>query len=410
MPEFGGFEALDLVRSLQLDIPFILVSGTINENVAIEAMRRGAADYILKNNMARLGPAVRRDLAESENRIKMRRAQAELCESEERFRELFNGMSHCGMILHPVDEGRDFYIVGINHALETLECVSSGMLQGKLLGDNFIHRLPDGFLPILQRVYNSGAAERITDMPVAEQDSLSWRDGYVFRLSNQDVVVIYNDITEKKQAEEKMIASLHEKEILLKEIHHRVKNNMQLVSSMLSLQMRYIRDEEDRELLQDSRNRIHSMALIHEKIYRSQDLARIDFNEYVNGLAAELINVYRTDSTRVRLNCDVRGVFLSLDEAIPCAQIINEILSNSLKYAFPDGRDGVINLSFAREEDGIYNLEIGDNGVGLPDAVDVSDPMTLGLRLVDAFVTQIKGTMNVIRESGVRYTIRFRCQ
>ncbi|MUH00862.1 PAS domain S-box protein [Scytonema sp. UIC 10036] len=214
------------------------------------------------------------------------------------------------------------------------------------------------------------------------------------------------DITEHKQAEEQIQASLLEKDVLLKEIYHRVKNNLQVISSLLNLQSEYIKDKDDLEIFQQSQMRIESMALIHQKLYQSQDLARIDFGEYIRDLVASLFSSYEVNTNVISLTVNVERVLLSLDAAIPCGLIITELVSNSLKYAFPKGRTGEISIQL-QAENNILNLRVCDNGVGLPAEVDLKNTTSLGLQLVDALTNQLSGDIKINYTNGVEVKITF---
>lgn len=215
------------------------------------------------------------------------------------------------------------------------------------------------------------------------------------------------DVTERTHVEEQLRASLLEKEILLKEVHHRVKNNMQIISSMLSLQSRYIRDRKFLQMFDDSRNRIHSMAMVHEKLYRSKDLSRIEFSEYIKEFTRFLYYSYKKDYTDIKLIIAVNDLYLDVNKAIPCGLIINELMSNSLKYAFPEEKKGEIHIAFSRESDGYYSLSICDNGIGIPGDVDIENTETLGLKLVNALTRQLHGEMILNRTEGTEFLLRF---
>ena len=242
-----------------------------------------------------------------------------------------------------------------------------------------------------------------------EERIIAWHN-IVLKDEEGDVVGTLNsgeDITERKRAEEQIKESLREKEVLLKEIHHRVKNNMQIISSILNLQSRRIKDKEALEMFRDSQNRIRSMSLIHENLYRARDLARIDSVEYVKSLARHLFSIYRVSSAAVKLNMDIGDVFLDINTAIPCGLIINELISNSLKHAFPDGRAGEISVSMRPVKGSEIELVVSDNGIGLPEDLDFRKAETLGLQLVSTLVEQIGGTMELEREGGTTVKIRF---
>jgi len=213
-------------------------------------------------------------------------------------------------------------------------------------------------------------------------------------------------IFQQKRGRDQLRSSLEEKEVLLKEIHHRVKNNLQVISSLLSLQSTYVRDAADAEIFRESQNRIRSMALIHEKLYQSGSVSRVDFPQYARSLATTLFRSYRPAESNVRLEVDFGDVALGIDAAVPCGLIINELLSNALKHAFPGGREGTITLAL-REQGGTTRLTVKDDGVGFPDRLDVHQPSSLGLQLVNTLVAQIGGALEVRRTGGTEFHIAF---
>ena len=213
---------------------------------------------------------------------------------------------------------------------------------------------------------------------------------------------IMRDISERKSAEEKIKASLKEKEVLLKEIHHRVKNNMQVISSLLSLQSSYAKNEEATGLINESRKRIETMALIHESLYQSSDMANIQIKDYITTLASQLVYTYEP---RSKLTLDIDKIKFIIEKAIPCGLIINELITNALKYAFPD-ESGEIKISL-HKKGYIYKLVISDNGIGLPEDIDFDDIKTMGLTLVNSLVQQLNGTLKVNRKDGTEYIIEF---
>jgi PAS domain S-box-containing protein len=222
------------------------------------------------------------------------------------------------------------------------------------------------------------------------------------------IIAAVRDITLRKQAEEGTRKSLLEKEALLKEIHHRVKNNLQIVSSLLRLQASRIRDEKDREMMRESEERVNSMSLIHEMLYQAKDLSRIQFGDYVAGLTSELLQGYAADPGRIRLDLDVEPVDLDINWAIPLGLIINELVSNALKYAFPGGRAGTIGLLLA-VRNGELILEVRDDGVGLPLDLEARRTGSLGLQIVDSLSRQLGGEGRFTSEGeGARFRLTVR--
>ena len=216
----------------------------------------------------------------------------------------------------------------------------------------------------------------------------------------------YHDVTASRLAEEQIKASLKEKEVLLKEIHHRVKNNLQIISSLLSLQGSEIEDTRASQSFRESQDRVKAMALIHERLYQSRDLAKIDFAGYVSNLTGHLLRSYRVNSSTVRLNLEVESIPMNLDVAIPCGLIINELVSNALKYAFPSGKGGEIHVRFADENESSLRLVVRDNGVGFPEIADVEKNESLGLKLVRSLTEQLGGQITYSDQDGFQCEIK----
>lgn len=212
---------------------------------------------------------------------------------------------------------------------------------------------------------------------------------------------------EVMESEQAIRASLQEKEILLREIHHRVKNNLQVTSSLLKLQSAYVHDPRALEMFAESQNRIRSMALVHEKLYQSSELSRIDVADYAESLAKLLFRSFGARGDDIALTVEAEGVFLSIEAAVPCGLILNELISNCLKHAFPDGRTGEIGVRVVAGPGGDTTLSVRDNGVGLPPALDVDHTETLGLQLVRTLVDQLHGALEVVRGERTEFRIRF---
>lgn len=217
------------------------------------------------------------------------------------------------------------------------------------------------------------------------------------------------DITGRRRAEEQIKESLNEKEVLLKEIHHRVKNNMQIISSLLKLQSGYSKDEKFSEIFKESQNRIITMSLVHEKLYQSKDFTKIDLNGYIKDIVHGLYQSYGANTGKVALNIIVEDVSLGVESAIPCGLIINELVTNSLKHAFPDGRKGEIRMVVHRADENEIELTISDNGIGIPESIDFRKTESLGLHLVTILVeNQLHGEINLDRSKGTEFKIRFK--
>jgi PAS domain S-box-containing protein len=243
---------------------------------------------------------------------------------------------------------------------------------------------------------------------------------------------LQQEITERARAEEQLGISLKEKEILLKEIHHRVKNNLQVISSLLNLQFAYVQNRKALDVFKDSQDRIRAMALIHEKLYRSSDLAHVDLAEYIKDLVAYLLQSYRPSAPVVRPRIQAEHVLLGIDLAVPCGLILNELITNALKYAFPpgwdksrsrdmsewergksleggemDSREGVLYIELRRNNDDMLALVVADNGVGWPEGLDFRNTPSLGLQLVNTLVNQLEGSIELDRSQGAAFKMTF---
>jgi PAS domain S-box-containing protein len=220
-------------------------------------------------------------------------------------------------------------------------------------------------------------------------------------------VLVFRDVTEKYIADAKIKASLMEKEVLLREVHHRVKNNLQILYSLLILQEDSVQDKAALKVLQDSQSRVQSMALIHKKLYQAEDLRNINLREYTEELVGELASTYARQNQNISIEIDAEPVPVNVDTAIPCGLILNELISNALKYAFPDNRTGKVEIRIVSYDQEIL-LVVRDNGVGFPDKVHydkVSE--SIGLNLVETLSQQLNGTVIFKQSNGTEVTVRF---
>jgi len=242
---------------------------------------------------------------------------------------------------------------------------------------------------------NLGGYFIVTASPIKD------RDGNVI-----GSIHIAHDITQRKEMEEKLEKALEEKNTLMKEIYHRTKNNLMVISSLLSLQSRYIKDENIQSIFKESQNRAKSMAMVHEKLYRSGDLKHLDFAEYIVNLSNDLYDTYTLDKNLIKLVLNIEEVTLNVDISIPLALILNELLTNSLKHAFTDGKGGEIRVELKKYNKN-YQLSVSDNGIGFPKDLDYHDTDTLGMLIVNSLTDQIDGELNLERNHGTKFTITF---
>ncbi|MDO8869943.1 MAG: histidine kinase dimerization/phosphoacceptor domain -containing protein [Methanobacteriaceae archaeon] len=230
-------------------------------------------------------------------------------------------------------------------------------------------------------------------------------------ISFREIRQLYNsaedEILKRVKAEEKIKESLEEKEVLLKEIHHRVKNNMQIISSILSLQSRQITDPETINIFKESQSRVKSMSMIHERLYKSENLSSINFGEYINSLSLDLLGTYASNPDLIELNINAEKIEINIDTVIPCGLILTELVSNAFKYAFPEERKGKITIDFYKERD-LFTLKVSDNGVGLPKSLDYKNTKSLGLLLVNSLINQIDGDLTLETSEGTTFIIKFK--
>jgi PAS domain S-box-containing protein len=389
MFQAGGIQSL-------ICIP-IVIGGTLIGFIGLDSVR---TERMWSDDIVSMLKIVAEILA---NAFERKRSEEMLWEREEQYRTTIDTM---GDAIHVMDDM--LQIILVNNALRerSKQLGLPTVVVGKTLFEAFPF-LPDSIRDEYDEVLTTGKPliteertkiagyEFVTEtrkIPILE-------DGKVCR-----VVTVIHDITERKKAEEQIKASLREKEVLLREIHHRVKNNLQVISSLLSLQAAHSKDSQYAEMLQDSQHRIRTMALIHERLYQSENLADIDFNEYVTRLVYGLVRSYNIADT-VTMTIDVEDVSLGIDAAIPCGLIINELVSNSLKHAFPH-RTGEIIVQ-VRSSNKTIELTVADNGIGMED-IDFRATETLGLDLVVTLAEeQLNGEITLQRTKGTAFTIRF---
>ncbi|MDP4266882.1 MAG: PAS domain S-box protein [Bacteroidota bacterium] len=215
------------------------------------------------------------------------------------------------------------------------------------------------------------------------------------------------EIQERKKAEDHINNSLEEKKVLLKEIYHRVKNNLQVISALLNLQSNYIKDDLSKTIFKECQNRVMSMSMVHEMLYRSSNLSRIDYKEYIRDLISNLTITYNTNPDIIKIYQNIEEISLNIDTSIPLGLIITELVSNCLKYAFPDNRKGEIKIDLIKDPDNYWILSIKDNGIGLPRDLEINKTNSLGLRLVVSLTNQIEGSLDITNNDGTEFNIKF---
>lgn len=269
-----------------------------------------------------------------------------------------------------------------------------------------LYKNPDTRDKLVEKLLKDGFIERC-EIDLNKKNSETITILMNSKLEGNIISGMIMDITQKKIAEKQIEKSLEEKEMLLKEIHHRVKNNLMVISSLLNLQSRYIKDEAYKSIFKESQNRARSMALIHELLYQSSDLKRINFGKFINTLTGELYRIYISNQNLIKLNVNVESVMVDINAAIPLGLIVNELVSNSMKHAFPDERKGNINIEFSAVNDN-YTLVVEDDGVGFPEDIDFNNTDSLGLRIVNSLTEQIDGKLILDRTKGSKFIIKFK--
>jgi PAS domain S-box-containing protein len=345
--------------------------------------------------------SVTRDITES------KKAEKALKESEKKYRDLAELLPQT--VFETDLNGNITFVNRIGHQIfgYTPEELNKGINMIQIL-------VPEDHTRAMknnQRILNG---ERL---PFGEFTALK-KDGSTFQIFvntnpiiQEDKIIglrgILVDITELKDAENKIKASLKDKEVLLKEVHHRVKNNMQIISSLLNLQIDYLNNEDAIDVLKESQNRVKSMAMIHEKLYLSEDLTQINFADYIQNLVSNLFYSYNIKESQIKPIIKIEDVNLNIETAIPCGLIINELISNCLKYAFPNQMKGEIIITLKSIEDK-FELVISDNGIGLPEKININKIKTLGLLLVNSLTEQIDGKISIYKKDGTQFKIIFK--
>jgi PAS domain S-box-containing protein len=405
-PRLDAPRALGLLQALDLDIPFIVVSGAIGEDLAVAIVRQGATDYLLKDRLKRLGPAVRRALEQKQLRDDKRKAEQALRASETRFYSFMNNSPALAFIKD--SDGRILYI---NNTCEQAWNTTLSECQGKL--DHQLWQAADAArirahdLSVLDRGEPSHVVEELPSHHGPVRHLLSIRFPFADATGCRLIGGVSVDITERMQTERALAAAVAAREVLLKEIHHRVKNNLQIISSLLNMQAQLLTEPSLIEVLQESRRRVESMAMIHERLYSQEDIDHLNFRQYVEALARELFSAYGVNSDLVCLRLELEPVSLELNQAIPCGLILNELLANCLKYAFPNGRAGEILVALRCEDDDRVTLRVADNGIGLPSGLDWRKSQSLGLRIVTILARQLMGTIQQESGAGADFSLVF---
>ncbi len=410
LPDMSAEEFIKSLISKKLNIPFVIITGHGETRSAVEMMRLGARDYITKtpNMVDILTHRINSIVHDMELEKELMQTKEALTESESKYRKLFD-IANDAIFVADAETGNLTYA---NKKAQEL----IGIPLEKIIGmhQSQLHPKEDAkkYRKIFEQHIQNGAA--ITEnifvlnrdkkkIPVEISASVTEIGGKKF------IQGIFRDVTERKQIEKQLKTSLREKEVLFRELHHRTKNNMQVISSLLNIQSAFINNEQVSKIFRETQSRIRSISLVHEKLYQSEDLSNINLYDYIKDLADTLLSGYRMNSEQISIGFDADAVLISIDTAISCGLIANEIITNSLKYAFGDNGTGNIKVVIRTMEDSNIELRISDNGIGLPDGFDFDNTKTLGLKLVKKLAeNQLRGTINVIAGKGTEFVIKFK--
>lgn len=332
-----------------------------------------------------------------------KRADEQLKQSEEKYRSLIENSPEIILI---ADE---------NENIQFINFASGKYEQEEIIGNSLYMFVDSKHHDIIRQahknIFNGSKSESYETEGTSIDGNKSWFLTHVGPKYLDDnvigLVLFIRNITDLKRSEEHIKQSLNEKEVLLKEVHHRVKNNLQIISSILNLQSSTISDKQTLELLRNSQDRIRSMSLIHELLYQTKDFSTINFSEYIRSVATNLFQSY-TQNKMIELVLVLDPIFLDLDSAIPCGLIINELITNSLKYAFTTSEQGEVKISLSKDDQNNVFLMISDNGKGFPKDIDFRDTESLGMQLVVSLIEQIDGTIELDNSNGTKYEIRFK--
>ncbi len=403
LPGYNGMAALRLAQQECPDVPFIFVSGTLGEDAAIEGLTQGATDYVVKQKLARLAPASQRALRDAHNRRERKRAEEALRAKTEELDRYFTASLDLLCIADT-----DGYFHRLNPEWEKTLGYALAELEGRRFLD-LVH--PDDLqatLAAMSQLENQDSVLNFENRYRCKDGSYRWIEWRSIPIGKL-IYAAARDVTERKRAEEQIRKALAEKETLLRELYHRTKNNMQVIISLLKLQAAGVADARLQAILKDTQNRIHSMALVHQKLYEAQDLSRVNLKEYIGDLIRFLMASCQVPPDKLSVVLEMDDVFVLIDSAIPCGLILSELISNSLKHAFPADRAGEIRVHLSRGESGEIWLRVADNGVGAPRGFDFRRDGRLGLQNIFALgERQLKGQVIFDVEQGVACQIRFK--
>jgi len=406
LPHFDAPAAMRILRETGIDLPFVLVSGAIGDDLGVRMMEAGAHDYLSKTHLDRLAAAVEREVRAARARQDLREMEKESVARERRGEEaLRQSNARLLSVLESITDG--FFTLDADSRITYLNAQAERLLRRTrqdVIGRSFWRDFPED---VFRRMFKHAVQ---TDTPV-HFDAFStlfsgWFEVHAYP-SAGGLSVYFRDITERRQTEERIRCSLLEKEVLLREVHHRVKNNLQVICSLLRLQARTLQDETTLQVLQECGDRVQTMAHLHEQLHHAKDLSTIDLREYLRTVAISLFSSYGVNSDQLRTKFPGAEVRVATDTATACGMIVQELVSNALKYALRDGR-GSIQLVITERPDGSIEILVADDGPGISNSVSATaSRRCLGMRLVELFAEQISAKVERSGPPGATFRLVF---
>jgi len=403
LPDSNGLDTFNKVYATKPEVPIIILTDLDDSEIAIKGVRRGAQDYLIKSKVD--SDMLTRTIYYA---IERKSAEVALQQSEERLRLVVENMP---IMLDAFDDKGK--IIVWNSECEKVTGFSSDEIIGNLSSAKLLYPDENNLKYIHSILKKYGNNFRNMEWDIACKDgskkTILWSNiSEKYPISGWYSWAVGIDITERKKAQDQIERSLREKEVLLKEIHHRVKNNLQVISSLLNIQARSARDKNTINILSESRDRIITMSIIHSLLYESHDLSEINIKQFIDRLLGKLLQSYPANETRITPVIQVAEYPLPISIAVPLGLIINELISNILKHAFKKREEGVIKVSLSASEKGRINLSVSDNGIGLPPKFDIDTTQSLGLRLVKILTEeQLQGNLELIHNQGTTLIIEF---
>jgi PAS domain S-box-containing protein len=341
-------------------------------------------------------------LGVSENISELKKINETLKISEERYRSL---VENSPVIILTTDKKQEIQFINFSGGKRSVE---------ELIGHSIYNFIAPEYHQVVKEAHNKVfQTQKVVTYETEGYDANGnkiWFQTHAgpMLIGNEVIglTLFIRDISDRIESEEKIKKSLKEKEILLQEVHHRVKNNLQIISSILNLQTRTLNDPKILELIKETRYRIMSMAFIHDLLYQTKDFTNIDFSKYLQNITSNIMNTY-THNKNINLHLEIESIFLNLDNAIPCGLIVNELITNAFKYAFPSDKKGEIIVTLKLNNNWV-NLSVADNGVGIQEHVDYKTTETLGFQLINSLVTQIDGELIYESNVGTKFILSFR--